>query len=86
MIADVTMAFAVAIIIELLSLSVFDFENLKQFVVFMFCFPIVLVYFINGCQINFIGKMDFAIWVIFVIMFDTVLVLLEKVIKNHIKE
>ena len=86
MIADVVMAFVVATFIELLSLAGIYFANFKQFVIFMCCLPIVLAYLVNGYQNNFIGKMDFAIWVIFVVMFDAVLVLLEVEIKKHIKK
>lgn len=86
MITDVVMAFVVAVFIELSSLAGMFFANFKQFVIFMCCVPIVLIYLVNGYQINFIGKMDFSIWILFVIMFDAVLVLLEAEIKKHIKE
>ncbi len=84
MFVDIMMAFAVALLAECLqSIN----KAFKQIVVLVTCITIVCIYFINGCQINFAGEMDFAVWIIFVIFFDKMLTLgtrkLIKYFKNN---
>ena len=83
MIADIFMAFVIALLLEMLSLSN---EYFKQFVIFVSCFTITLVYFVEGCKLNFIGNFDLSVWIMFVIMFDILLMFTIKKILKHIKE
>lgn len=83
MIADILMAFVIALFLEMFSLIS---KHFKQIVILVCCFTLVFVYFVSGCQVDFVGTIDLAIWIMFVIMFDIVLMFTTKKIKNHIKE
>lgn len=83
MIADILMAFVIALFLERFSLIN---KYFKQIAILVCCFILVFIYFVNGCQIDFVGTIDLAIWIMFVIMFDIMLMLIIKKIKKHIKE
>ena len=83
MITDILMAFVMALFLEMFSLIS---KYLKQIVIFVCCFTLVFVYFVSGCQIDFVGTIDLTIWIMFIIMFDIMLMVITKKIKKHIKE
>lgn len=83
MIVDILMAFVIALFLEMFLLIN---KYLKQIVVFVCCLTLVFVYFVSGWQVDFIGKIDLAIWIMFVIIFDIALMFATKKIKKHIKE
>lgn len=91
MIADIMIAFVIALIIRMFSLTS---KYLKYIVVITMCITLITIYLNHGCTIGFIGEMDLAIWIVFIIIFDIALDLLEigitYVLKrnknNHIKE
>ena len=77
MIIDIGMAFVVACIIELCS----SFSKFyKYLVIFVSCITLILIYFING-DIGYLGKIDLGIWILFVVVFD-LLILITKMINN----
>ena len=80
MITDIIMAFLMAMLMNMGN------KYLKQIMIFVCCITIIITYFINNFQINFIGEIDFGIWLIFIIMFDITLTFTGKRIKKHIKE
>jgi len=82
MITDILMAFVIALLLEMLSFN----KYIKPIAISMCCLTIIFIYFINGCQLDFAGTIDLAIWIIFVIMFDIVLMFVGKKIESHIKE
>lgn len=89
--ADILMAFVIALIIRMFALTN---KYLKHIVVFTMCVTLISIYFKNGNTIGFIGEMDLAIWIVFVVFFDILLDLLVEGItyvlkysmSNHIKE
>lgn len=81
MIIDIFMAFVMACIIKMFDLM--D-KYFRPIVIFTICITLILIYFLNENTIHFIGDIDFAIWIIFVILFDIILNLLAK-IEIHIK-
>jgi hypothetical protein len=83
MIADILMAFVIALFLEMFSLIN---KYVKQIAILVCCFALVFVYFVGGCQVDFVGTIDLAIWIMFVIMFDIVLMFTTKKIKKQIKE
>ena len=91
MIADIIMAFVIALIIRMVSLIS---KYLKYIVVITMCITLITIYLNYGCTVGFIGEMDLAIWIVFIILFDIALDLLEIGLtiglkrnkNNHIKE
>lgn len=79
MILDILMAFIIALLIEMAS---FCDKCAKQIVIFICCLTLVLWYFTNGYQIGFIGKIDLAVWIMLVILFDISLMFINKCIKR----
>ena len=43
------------------------------------------LYFVNGYTMNFIGTMDFGMWILFVVMFKTMITLLEQRLVRYFK-
>lgn len=80
MITDIIMAFLIAMLMNMGN------KYFKQIMIFVCCVTIIIVYFINNFQINFIGEIDFGIWVAFVIVFDIALTFAKERIKKYIKE
>lgn len=83
MFTDIMMAFIIAMVIELLSL---DIKAFKQFLICFICILIITMYFIFDNQINFIGKIDFEIWIIFVILFNNIITIGINKLTNAIEE
>lgn len=79
MIADILMALVVAILIEMVSLNGY---RLKKIMISIICLTIIIAYFLNGRKINFIGEIDFAIWILFVVLFSILLTTLSNKIKS----
>lgn len=80
MIVDIIIAFLIALLMNIGN------KYLKQITIFASCLTTIIVYFVNGCQINFIGEIDFGIWITFVIIFDIALAFAEIKLKKYIKE
>lgn len=80
MVTDIIIAFLMALLMNIGN------KYLKQIMIFICCLTIIIVYFVNGCQINFIGEIDFGIWLTFIIMFDIVLAFAEIKLKKYLKE
>lgn len=83
MLLDIMMAFVIAMMIELLS---FGNKVFKQFLICFICISIILIYFISECQIGFIGKIDFEIWILFVILFNNIITIVINKLIKAIKE
>lgn len=66
MVSDIIIAFLVAIILQQVSTTN---KRLKQFIIVIASIIIICIYFIKG-QLDFIGEIDFSIWILFVILFD----------------
>ena len=81
--ADIGMAFVIALLIRMFAMTN---KYLKYIVVSAVCISLISIYFINGCEIGFIGEMDLAIWIVFVILFDMFLDLLENGVTSVLKE
>lgn len=79
MFVDIMMAFVIALLIECISLN-------KQIMILMACVSIIIIYFVSGCQLDFIGKIDFGVWIIFVILFNKIIMIGINKLRNHIKE
>lgn len=77
MIVDIIMAFIMAILLEK-----FSVVGLKRITTFVFCFTIIFIYIVTGWQINFIGKMDFGMWIMFIIIFDEILMFVINKLKK----
>lgn len=91
MTVDISMAFVIALIIRMFALTN---KYLKHLAVFTMCVTLISIYFRNGNTIGFIGEMDLAIWIVFVVLFDILLDLLvngityvsKRSMSDHIKE
>jgi hypothetical protein len=85
--ADIGMAFVIALLIRMFAMAN---KYLKYIVVSTVCISFISIYFRNGCEIGFIGEMDLAIWIVFIILFHILLDLLEigvtSVLKRAIKD
>ena len=46
----------------------------KDVIVWVSSVCIIIIYFISDYQLNFLTEMDFGIWLIFVILFDKILI------------
>lgn len=75
MFSDILMALVVSLCLELFgSLG----KTMKHLLIAIGCITIIITYFCNGLALNFIGTMDFSIWVLFVVVFSIMLNLLEQ--------
>lgn len=83
MITDIGMAFVAALFLEMYSIV---HQSFKQIGIFVLSLTITIIYFAKGCQLNFIGSIDFGIWLCFAIMFDQLLMLGKKYILFITKE
>ena len=68
---DISMAFVIALMIRMFALTS---KYLKYIVVTTMCMTLIAIYFKNGSTIGFIGEMDLAIWIVFVVLFDMLLI------------
>ena len=67
---DIAMAFVIAM---LFNMFWFLGSNIKKIVVLVCGFTVYIIYILNGLHINFIGTIDFGIWIICVRCFDIVI-------------
>ena len=79
MIADILMAFVVAVLIEMISLNSYRF---KKIMVSIICLINIIIYFLNDRNIDFVGEVDYAIWILLVILFNTLLTIISDKIKQ----
>lgn len=70
MVIDIAMAFVIAM---LLNMFWFLGSNIKKIFVLVCGFTVCIIYTLNGFHINFIGTIDFGIWIIYVGCFDIVI-------------
>lgn len=80
MIADILMAFIVAALIEMISLNN---KYIKRIIISIICLTNIIVYFSNGNKFDFIGEMDYSIWLFFVILFNILISFIADKIKKH---
>ena len=83
MFSDILMAFVIALFVEWVHLTDKVF---KQIMVIVFCISIIVIYFVSGCQLNYIGEINFGVWILFVILFDQILMIGINELIKHIKE
>ena len=77
MIPDIMMALTIALILEFCR---WIGKFFKQFIIIFSCMTIIVSYFIRGCQIDFIGTMDFSVWIAFIILFNEIIaILIDKI-------
>ena len=83
MVADILMAFVVALSFELFcSIG----KMMKSIMVLVCCITMIATYFIRGLSLNFIGSMDLSVWMLFVIAFMTIFSILEQWFVRIFKE
>jgi hypothetical protein len=82
MFADICVAFAVAILLNMFGQMGKLFKSL---VVFAACVTLIVVHFING-PLTFIGSMDLSIWLMFTIVFDYIVQGFEYWLRKKAKE
>ena len=75
MFADILMALVVSLSFQLFGVLG---KSIKHVIIALGCITVIVTYFCTGNTINFIGTMDFGIWVLFVIVFSIMLNLLEQ--------
>ena len=75
MVADILMALIVSLCLELFSSMG---KIMKHILIAVCCVTLIITYFCTGNTINFIGTMDFSVWILFVVVFNLILGLLEK--------
>ena len=64
--ADVLMAIVCAVGAKIIdSIS----KRLRKYMTFVFGMTIISTYFLNDCTIDFVGTMDFGVWLTFVLCF-----------------
>ena len=87
MFVDIMMALVIALFLEYVALTSKAF---KQIIILTGCIFIIVIYFIDGCNLDFIGKMNFGVWLVFVILFNKIVMFginkLKKykiLLKNH---
>ena len=83
MVADILMAFVVALLLEMFGLIN---KSFKPATIIGCCISLIAVYFLDESSLNFIGEMNFAIWILFVALFDAILTLLEHGIAYILNE
>ena len=67
---DIAMAFVIAM---LFNMFCFLGSNIKKIFVLACGITVCIIYILNGLHINFIGTIDFGIWIICVGCFDIVI-------------
>ena len=83
MIADISMALVVSLSFQLFSVLG---KTIKHVIIALGCITVIVTYFCTGNTLNFIGTMDFGIWVLFVIVFSTILSLIEQRLVRFFKD
>ena len=67
---DIAMAFVIAMLFNMFG---FIGNNIKNLLVLVCGGTICVIYILNDLQINFIGTIDFGIWIICVACFNVVI-------------
>lgn len=80
MLIDIAMALVFALVFECFALLN---KGLKQLIILTACVTVILVYFISGYKFNFVGEMDFGVWVIFVTFFNKIVQLIINKLKKE---
>ena len=80
---DIWMAFFIALFIEWVYVNS---KFLGEITILTIYIGIISAYYIHGCKINFVGEVDFAVWIIFVLLFNKIIKFVVKKIAKHIKE
>lgn len=75
MVADILMALTISLCLELFGSMG---KTMKHILITVCCVTLIVAYFCAGNTINFLGTMDFGVWVLFVIVFSTILSFLER--------
>ncbi len=79
MFADILVAFAVALMINMFAQMGKLFKHL---LVFVACGTLLVVYFIQGTP-SFLGELDFSAWLLFLIIFDILISRLEQILIKY---
>ena len=82
MFADILVALTIALCFELFGCMG---KTMKHILYVVSCLTLIVAYFCNGTTINFLGTMDFGIWVLFVIVFSTILSFVERRLMRFLK-
>ena len=83
MIADILMALVCSLMFQLFGLI----EGTIKSIMSLLCYiTLIVVYLCNNNVFNFIGTMDFAVWLLVIAMFNTIFDLLERGFKRLINE
>lgn len=67
---DIAMAFVIAMLFNMFG---FIGNNIKNLLVLFCSGTICVIYILNDLQINFIGTIDFGIWIICVVCFNVII-------------
>lgn len=70
MVIDIAMAFVIAMLFNMFG---FIGNNIKSLFVLVCGGTICVIYILNDLQLNFIGTIDFGIWIICVVCFDVII-------------
>lgn len=81
MFADILVALAVALMINMFAQMG---KLFKQLLVFVACCTLLVVYFIQGTP-RFLGELDFSAWLLFLIIFDILISRLEQLLIKYAK-
>lgn len=79
MFADILVAFAVALMINMFAQMGKLFKHL---LIFVACGTLLVVYFIQGTP-SFLGELDFSAWLLFIIIFDILISRLEQLLIKY---
>lgn len=82
LVIDIAMAFVIAMLFNMFS---FIGNNIKNLLVLICGGTICVIYILNDFQINFIGTIDFGVWIVWVIVFNMIIeYVLNKV--KHVQQ
>lgn len=82
MFADILVAFAVALMINMFAQMGKLFKHL---LVFVACGTLLVVYVIQGTP-SFLGELDFSAWLLFLIIFDILISSLEQILIKYVNK
>lgn len=76
---DVITAFTMALFLQLFTLLG---KKIRKFIILVFSYTGIFTYFICGGNIDFIGNIDLAIWILLIIIFDSLIPFIVKYFRN----
>lgn len=82
-ISDIITAFTMALFLQLLTLAG---KRFRKIAILSFCYTGIFTYFICNKNIDFIGNIDLSIWILFIIIFDSLIARLIKYFHKKDKE